>query len=287
VRKGTWKRRFVWAITLSLVCAVILLLTLRLWMLPAARALLATRGVKVKTLAWEGTNSINATEIQINRPAAEVHIDSLTSLTPKSWKRALKSNDTNITFITINGYKIVPEQTTTTATIPKPFATQLKSFQTQLENLRRNCPHAILLNGFLRHPKGEFRFGAIEWKDGQLAGDFTWPGLNDPADFKLTKTNLIVRQIALEIGSKFSIQQTNENIRLAGYARWKSNRIDLDLTFGPADNLPLLGHIRSKGLTLPGDLIGLPKIEQLSSQFTATFTNGQVSLRVSEIGPSN
>jgi hypothetical protein len=281
VRKGSWKRRLLWGFALLLALAVILLLTARLWILPAARALLATRGVHIKTLAWEGTNSLKATDIQINRTGAEIRISSLTSLSPKAWKRALKGNDTNAIYITIKGYKIIPKQTTSTNNA-QPFATNLKSFQAQLENFQRNCPHAVLLNGFLETAKGEFRSGVIEWKDGQLAGDFTWPGLNDPADFKLTKTNLIVRQLALEIGSKFTLQQTNENMRLAGYARWKTNRIDLDLLFGLTDNLPLEGQIKSRGLTLPGNLIGLPEIEQLSPQFSLTFTNAQFHLRIAE-----
>jgi hypothetical protein len=276
----------VWGLALLLVIAVTLLLTARFWILPAARALMATRGVQVKTLAWEGTNSIKATEIQINRPHAEVRINSLTSFTPKAWKNALAKlkTDTNEppVFLTINGWKIIPKQSP--ATSSQTIAHQLKSFQAQLEKLQRDCPRAVILNGFIQHQKGEFRSGAIEWKNGLLAGDFTWPGLNDPADFKLTKTNLIVRQLALEIGSRLALQQTNDNMRVVGYVRWKTNRLDLDLTFTPADNLPINSQIRSEGLTLPGNLLGLPQIEQTSPQFTATITNNHVSLRVAETG---
>lgn len=257
------------------------LATARLWLPSAARVVLATRGVHVKSLAWEGKDSIKASEIRIDRPAAEIRINTLTTLKPKAWRHAARTKDTNTVFVTINGWKINPKQTSGTSVAPS-IATQLKIFQTQLENLQRNCPRAVLLNGFVQHSRGEFRSGAIEWKDGQFEGDFTWPGLNDPADFKLTKTNLIVRQLALEIGSKFSLEQVSANIRVAGYARWKTDRVDLDLTFAEADNFPLNGKIDSKGLTIPGNLIGVPQIEWFSPQFTATITTSRFRLALSE-----
>ena len=280
MQKGRWIRRIAWGLVILLTLFLIALSTARLWLPSAARLVLATRGVHVKFLAWEGKDSIKATDIRIDRPAAEIQISSLTTLKPKAWRQALRKKDPDATYVTINGWKIIPKQNPTTNS--PPIAAQLQSLQTQLDKLQQNCPHAILLNGFIQTQAGEFRSGAIEWKDGQLAGDFTWPGLNDPADFKLTKTNLIIRQLALEIGSKLTLQQTNQNMRIAGYARWKTNRIDLDLTFTPTNNLPLQGQINSKGLTLPGNLIGLPQIEQLSPQFTLTYTNSRISLRLSE-----
>src|ERR1043165_7294175 len=89
---------------------------------------------------------------------------------------------------------------------PTPSLKKLRRVTAGFPRARANCPRAVILNGTLQTPKGEFNFGVIDWKGAELSGNFTWPQLNDPADFKMkvidpAKLQLIVQQTCLEIGS--------------------------------------------------------------------------------------
>jgi hypothetical protein len=143
-----------------------------------------------------------------------------------------------------------------------------------------NCPRAVVLNGTLQTPKGEFNFGVIDWKGGELSGNFTWPQLNDPADFKLkiidpAKLQLIVKQTGLEIGSRATAETLADGARLAGYARWKANRVDFDLNFANGDDTPRNAIVDSKGLAIPGRFVGMPDVDTLNARMHLVITNGR------------
>jgi hypothetical protein len=156
---------------------------------------------------------------------------------------------------------------------------------TGLHQAHKKCPRAVFLNGTLQTAKGEFNFGAVEWKGGELSGDFTWPQLNDPADFRLkivdpAKLQLILRQRALEIGARATTELLADGARLAGYARWKNNRVDFDVTYPQADNMPRNAVVNSKGLAIPGRFLGMPEVESLNARTRLVITNGQVNFVV-------
>jgi hypothetical protein len=279
VRKGV--RRAAWVLGIALVVAIALAFTSRRWIPTAARVALGWRGVHVKRIAWEGKDFVKLEDIEIKKPSREVRINTITAVSPFAWKKLLAKGSNDLTFVTVNGWKIVFKGSERRES--KTIAAQIRNLQDQLEKLQTNCPRAVILNGIFENNGKEFRFGAVEWKDGLLAGDFTWPTLNDPAEFKLTKTNLIVKQIALEIGARLAFERVGPDTRVAGYARWKTNRIDLDLTFPPDENFPRQGMVRTKGLSIPGQWVGLPQAEQLNARASVVITNGQFTLRVGEL----
>jgi hypothetical protein len=287
VRKGTWKRRLGW--TFAIGCGVLLIvaLTWRAWVPAVARIALEARGVSVRKITWHGKDSLKFENVDFKKPGLEAHAVSITALRPWVWNKALKNLNTNDVpvFLTIEGWKILSHPMKNTNE-PPPVATRIRAVQARLENFQAKCPRAQLLNGYFQRNGKEFRFGAIDWKDGQLGGDFTWPGLNEPADFKLTKTNLIVKQLGLEIGSKINIENAGDDVRLKGYARWISNRVDFDLTFPPTANVPSNGFLRSKGISLPGRLFGAPGIEQITGTVSMVVTNGQFHVRIGEVAPA-
>jgi hypothetical protein len=279
VRKGV--RRAGWVLGIALVAVIALALTSRRWIPTAARVALGWRGVHVKRIAWEGKDAVKLEDIEIKKPAGEVRIKTITAVSPFAWRKLLARGSNDLTFVTVNGWKIVSKGTERRES--KSIAVRIRELQDQLAKLQTNCPRAVILNGIFENNGKEFRFGAVEWKDGMLAGDFTWPALNDPAEFKLTRTNLIVKQIALEIGARFAFDRLGPETRVVGYARWKTNRVDVDLTFPPNENLPRQGFVRSKGLSIPGQWIGLPQVEQLNARASVVITNGEFTLRVGEL----
>jgi hypothetical protein len=284
----------------AILCAVVLTLALtwRGWIPLAARWALASRGVHVKSIAWSGKDAVKLENVQIKKPGFEARALTVTMLRPWVWKKALTNLNTNDVpvFLTVDGWKVVTQAAGNTdemdkarrsAARPPPLALRVRAFRARMADLQAKCPRAQLLNGYFQNDGKEFRFGAVEWRDGKLAGDFTWPGLNEPADFKLTSSQLIVRQLALEVGSKINIEEVGRDVRLNGYARWMTNRVDFDLTFPPDENIPLAGFLRSKGIALPGRLFGAPEIEQVAGTVSLVVSNGVFNLKIGEIAPAD
>ena len=175
--------------------------------------------------------------------------------------------------MTVNGWRVIlpGTKTKTKADVAHEFdCRKIRKVNDQLHWLETQCPHAVILNGTLQTAKGEFNFGVVEWRGGELSGNFTWPQLNDPADFKVkvvdaSKLQLIVKQIALEIGARATAETLKDGARLNGYARWKTNRVDFDATFSFGDNVPL--RVRSFERTVHlRRLGGMPDVETLRAR---------------------
>jgi len=214
-----------------------------------------------------------------------VHAKSVTVLTPPAWKRALRAGDTNQTFLTVNGWRVILPETKAAAGDTNSIAQKIRKVNDQLHWLETQCPRALVLNGTLQTAKGEFNFGVVEWNGGELSGNFTWPQLNDPADFKLkivdaSKLQLMVKQIALEIGSRVTAETLKDGARLNGYARWKTNRVDFDTTFPMDGNMPRMAVVDSKGLAIPGRFLGMADVETLNANTHLVITNGQFDFAV-------
>jgi len=271
-----------WTLVVLVVFVIAAALTRRAWIPAAIKVVLRARGVKVKSVAWEGEHFLKFQGID----AGKIRVTTLTTMTPWAWKKNLATNDPQA-FITVNGWRVIatnrPAEKKERES--EAIADTIREFQEEARELREKCPRAVFLNGALETTAGEFIFAAVEWKNGELSGDLRWPQLNDPADFRLhvtnaTKTLFILKQTALEIGSRITAEQVGENIRVAGYARWTTNRVDFDATFGPRSNEPIAATLNSKGLGLPGNLLRLREVESLNARLNLTITNGQFDLRV-------
>jgi hypothetical protein len=285
VRKGVWKRRLGWAALAVFALFLILALTCRFWFLPAMRLVLATGGVHIEKIS-STTNGVWRIEgIAAKRNSLELRAASITTFNPRAWKRALQTDGTNAPiFFRIDRWRLILPQSHTAET--NSFVARLRNFEAQAQRLKQKCPRAQFLNGVIVSAGGgEFRSSVIEWKNGELTGDMTWPGLNDPADFhlKLMETNkfqLILKQYALDLASKVTAQMSGDEARLTGYARWKENRANFDLRFGATNNVPIGGFLKSDGLQLPRELVRIPGVEQLNLRGRLVITNGQFDLKI-------
>jgi hypothetical protein len=279
VAKGGWKRGLGWALVVLLTIGILLAATWRSWTPAAVRLALKTRGIQVASVKWDGTNAWKFEGVERSDNGLVIRAKSITALRPKAWKTALRRGDTNQTYVTVNGWRIiVPTNVPTPDT--NAIAQKIRRLDESIRRAQQQCPRAVFLNGTLQTGKSEFNFGAVEWKGGELSGDFTWPQLNDPADFRLkiadaAKLQLIIRQRALEIGARATAEILSDGARLAGYARWKDNRVDFDVTYPQTDNLPRNAIVDSKGLAIPGRLIGMPEVESLNPRLRLVITNGQ------------
>jgi hypothetical protein len=280
VAKGSWKRRLGWGFVVVLAIGVLLATTWRIWVLQAVRLGAGFRGVEIASVKWRGADSLEFTGINYARGGMVARAKSIVLLTPAAWKRALRSGDTNQIYFTVNGWRVILSGTNGVSPSTNSIAERIQKVNETVHRFQQQCPHALILNGTLQTAKGEFNFGAVEWKDGELAGNFTWPQLNDPADFKLkivdpSKLQLIVKQIALEIGARATAETLADGARLAGYARWKTNRVDFDVTLANGDNTPRHAVVNSKGLAIPGRFVGMPDVETLNARMHLVITNGQ------------
>ena len=272
-----------------LTIGILLAATWRSWMPTAVRLALKTRGVRVASVRWEGTNAWKFEGVERAQNGLVFRAKSITTLRPKAWKMALRSGDTNQTYVTVNGWRVVLPQQGTKAT--NTIAERIRGLNEGIHRVQANCPRAVFLNGTLQTAKGEFNFGAVEWKGGEVSGDFTGPQLNDPADFRLkivdhAKLQLIVRQRALEIGARATSEILADGARVAGYARWKSNRVDFDVTYPQASDLPRNAVVNSKGLAIPGRFIGMPEVETLNARAHLAITNGQFNFVLGAAEPA-
>jgi hypothetical protein len=282
VAKGRWKRRLGWALVAGITATILLAATWRAWVLDALRLGLEFRSVQVAKVTWEGTNALKFEHAEWKKDGFVARANSVVVLTPRAWKKALRSGDTNVTYLTVNGWRVIlPENGGATRSMTNRFIAQkLQRLNEKLHRAEAKCPRAVILNGTLQTAKGEFNFGVIEWKGGELSGNFTWPQLNDPADFRLkivdpAKLQLIVKQTGLEIGSRTTAEILADGARLAGYARWKTNRVDFDLTFAASDDTPRNAIVDSKGMALPGRLVAMPDVDTFNARLHFTITNGQ------------
>ncbi|HEY6226315.1 MAG TPA: hypothetical protein VI282_04245 [Verrucomicrobiae bacterium] len=280
--KGRWKRRLGWALIVVVTSAILLAATWRSWTPAAVRVALRTRGVKVAKLKWEGTDAWTFEGVERSKNGLVARAKTITTLTPWAWKRALRNGDTNSTYVTVNGWRVIlPEgRGDGGSRSTNSIAQKVKAVNDGVHRALANCPRAVILNGTLQTPKGEFNFGVIDWKGGELSGNFTWPQLNDPADFKMkvidaAKLQLIVKQTGLEIGARATAETLEDGARLAGYARWKTNRVDFDLNFADAEDTPRNAIVDSKGLSIPGRFVGMPDVEALNARMHLVITNGQ------------
>jgi len=207
-------------------------------------------------------------------------------LTPRAWKRALRNGDTNTTYATVNGWRVIlPEGSAGESRSTNSMAQKVKALNEGVHRAVANCPRAVILNGTLQTAKGEFNFGVIDWQGRELSGNFTWPLLNEPADFRLkiidpAKLQLIVKQTGLEIGSRATAEVLPDGARLAGYARWKTNRVDFSLDFPIANDTPRNALVDSKGLSIPGRFVGMPDVESLNARMHLAITNGQFDFSI-------
>jgi hypothetical protein len=286
VAKGRWKRRLGWAVIVVLTVGILLAATWRSWTPTAVRLALKTRGVKVAHVKWEGTNAWTFEGVERARDGLVVRAKTVTTLTPWSWKKALRTCDTNTTYLTVNGWRVIlPQGKGGKSQATNSMAETIRQLNEGIQRAQTNCPHAVILNGTLQIEKGEFNFGVIEWKGGELSGNFTWPQLNDPADFRLkvvdaSKLQLIVKQTGLELGSRATAEALADGARLAGYARWKTNRVDFDLNFVNGSDRPRFAVVDSKGLAIPGRFVGMPDVEALNARMRLVITNGQFDMAI-------
>jgi hypothetical protein len=285
VARGGWKRKLGWGLIAALAIAVLLAATWRIWLLQAVRLGLGFRGVEVASVRWQGKDSVEFVGVNYTSGGFTARAKKVAMLTPQAWKRALRNGDTNQNYFTVDGWRIILSQTNATAHSTNSVAERIQKLNATVHRFQKQCPRALIQNGTLQTAKGEFNFGVIEWKEGELSGNFTWPQLNDPADFKLkivdeSKLQLIVKQLALEIGARATIESLPDGARLAGYARWNTNRIDFDTTFATADDTPRNAAIGSKGLAIPGRFVGMPDVETLNAQMHLAMTNGQFDFSV-------
>ncbi|HUS37707.1 MAG TPA: hypothetical protein VM680_20325 [Verrucomicrobiae bacterium] len=277
--KGGWKRRVGLAFIALLTIGIVLAATWRAWTPTAVRLVLKTRGIQVANVKWEGTNLWRFESVERAQNGLIFRAKNITTLRPKAWKTALRAGDTNQTYVTVNGWRVILPQHTTKTADTNTIANKLLALNEGIHRAQEKCPRAVFLNGTLQTARGEFNFGAVEWKGGELSGDFTWPQLNDPADFRLkiadpAKLQLIVRQRALEIGARATSEVLADGARLAGYARWKNNRVDFDVTYPQTNDLPRHARVDSKGLAIPGRFIGMPEVESLNARMRLVITNG-------------
>jgi hypothetical protein len=286
VAKGRWKRRLGWAVIVVLTVGILLAATWRSWTPMVVRLALKTRRVNVARVKWEGTNSWTFEDVERAKDGLVVRAKTVTMLTPRAWKKALRSGDTNTTYLTVNGWRLIlPKGGAGEKQGSKSMAETIQQLNEGIHRAQSNCPRAVVLNGTLQTEKGEFNFGVIDWKEGELSGNFTWPQLNDPADFRLkvidaNKLQLIVKQTGLEIGSRATAEVLADSARLAGYARWKTNRVDFDLSFVNGSDLPRFAVVDSKGLAVPGRFVGMPDVETLNARVRLVITNGQFDMAI-------
>jgi hypothetical protein len=285
VAKGRWKRRLGWGIIVVLAIGIGLAATWRIWLLEAIRLGVGIRGVDVASVRWRGKDSLEFINVNYARGGLAARAKTVVILTPSAWKRASQRGETNQNYFTVDGWRVILSRMNGGSAGTNSVAKQIQKSNETLHRFQKQCPRALIQNGTLQTAKGEFNFGVIEWKEGELSGNFTWPQLNDPADFKLkilddSKAQLIVKQIALEIGAKATVEILSDGARLNGYARWKTNRVDFDVTFPPDGNVPRRALVDSKGLAIPGQFVGLPDIEILNARIQLAITNGQFDLKV-------
>lgn len=283
MRKVGWKRYLGWAFVAGLVCAILLAATWKAWLPSGIRVALLLYGAKADRVSWEGKDSLKFEGLEFARDGATVRIISLVTLTPYAWKKALRQDDTNQVYFTVDQWRVILKSPQGTNKVS--LAANLRRYQEAAEDFWGTCPRANILNGVIQTEKGEFRFGALQWNNGQLTGDVSWPLLNDPADFRLSitnvaKTQFTLKQIGLDIGARVSAERAGENARLAGYVRWATNRADFDLLFSPDSAAPIGGYVRSKGVGIPGRFLGTPFAEQLDARFSLAVTNGQFDFRL-------
>src|SRR6185295_15414611 len=152
------------------------------------------------------------------RDGLVVRAKTVTMLTPRAWKRALRNGETNTTYLKIDGWRVILPSNGGDARSTNSIAQKIQRLNDGIHRAQTNCPRAVILNGALQTPKGEFNFGVIDWRGGELSGNFTWPQLNDPADFKLkiidpAKLQLIVKQTGLEIGARATAETLADGAR--------------------------------------------------------------------------
>jgi len=275
-----------WAVVVVLTVGILLAATWRSWVPTAVRLALKTRGVKVVHLKWEGTNAWTFEGVERAKDGLVVRAKTVTMLTPRAWKRALRSGDTNATYLTVNGWRVIlPSGRRGGVHGTNSMAETIHQLNEGIHRAQSKCPRAVILNGTLQTEKGEFNFGVVEWKGGELSGNFTWPQLNDPADFRLkmvdaSKLQLIVKQTGLEIGSRTTAEVLADGARLAGYARWKTNRVDFDVNYATGNGTPRFAVVDSKGLAIPGRFVGMPDVEALNARMRLVITNGQFDMAI-------
>ena len=266
---------------------LLMVVTARWWVPLAARGALATRGVRVKNISWP-TNGVWRFEgVDAKRNGMEFKAATVNTLTPRAWKRALREPGTNAPiFLRVDRWRLILPEHGKGGT--NSVLGSIQELEKQGEALRKECPRALFSNGVIERAGGEFRSGVVEWKNGELAGDMTWPRLNDPADFRLKlnetgKAQFVLKQYALDLASKV----TADGGRIFGYVRWKENRADFDLQFDPDSNIPRGGFLKSDGLQLPRELLKIPGVEQINARVRLAITNGQFNLKIGAPASAN
>lgn len=275
-----------WGLVVVLTIGIVLALTWRAWSPAVVRLALKTRGVHVGAVKWDAKAWIFE-NVETSRDGYVIRAKSVNMLRGKAWKAALQQGDTNQVYVTVNGWRVIVPQQPGGTVRPgtNTIAEKLRQLNEAAHRAQQRCPRAIFLNGTLQTVRGDFNFGVIDWKGGEVSGDFTWPRLNDPAEFRLkivdaAKLQLIVRQRGLEIGSRATSEILSDGARLAGYARWQTNRVDFDLTYPMASDLPRNALVDSKGLAIPGALVGIREAEMLHARMRFVITNGQFTVSV-------
>lgn len=267
--------------------AALLVFTFDAWMPLGIKWALRFKGFQTDSVARDGDRLI-VKGLTGKTDGIEVRAASITTFTPDAWQKLLRLPATNEApvFMLIEGWKVtLPIRKATEPKEAPPVYERIVQFENAAAKWQTNLPRAQMLNGVLNAAGKEFRFGVIEWNGGVLSSDFTWPGLNDPAELKLDASKLpawqlTVRQIALEIGARIRGNRTNDLATIEGYARWGTNRIDFATGFGPKDVAPRTAMFESKGLGLEGKLLKIPELERLDARFRMVITNERFDLRI-------
>src|ERR1051326_8067728 len=111
------------------------------------------RGVRMRKVKWSGTNAVEFLDVERAQNGLVARAKSVVVLTPPAWKRALREGDTNQTFVTVEGWRVILPEKKTGSADTNSIAEKVHEINDQLHWLQTQCPCALVLNGTLQTAK--------------------------------------------------------------------------------------------------------------------------------------
>lgn len=283
LRLRKYQRRLLLVLGLVAAGLIVLFFALPLWFPWLLRPIARRQGARYAAYERLGYGRFRLHDVTFTNRTVRFHAAGLEAYVPSAWLWQLGSgkNHNATPFIAVNDWDLRSLPTT------KPTATssideQVQSIAVSLREVQRWCPQGKLSKGTLRLDTETLEVPSLVWSNGQVAAQIYSPRLEATAiiDSKLNRWPVTaqLRSESVHANADLLLTTNVTGLDLKATGAWWSNRLELQAHFGPGGSLPETLRLVAPEFRVPGKLLGLPVLDQITGALSVDWTRGRFEL---------
>lgn len=227
-------------------------------------------------------------DIVVTNESLVVHARRVDALVPSSWAWRLFAGraGSGENFLSVSNWdcRLLPSNKPA-----QPVFSKAQDAASTFRSLGKWLPRAAFSNGTILSGDTTIAVAAATWTSGALQAQIKLPPkLSEQAvEVQLAQAHPFEVRVtwpAQGINSSISLSTNRSGLDLHSMSEWRSNRVEIESHFGPADTLPQTASLQASNFHAPGELIGLARYRDLSGSLSGKWQSGRFQIDVSAAG---